>query len=37
MLTEAIMTRRLQEIDDADSIVPVRAAQDVAPDVLALW
>jgi hypothetical protein len=34
---EAIMTRRLYEIDDLDSIVSVRAAQSIAPDVLALW
>ena len=34
---EATVTRRLQEFDDADSIVPVGAAQDIPPGVLAFW
>ena len=34
---EAIMTLRPQELDDADSIVPVGAAQDIPPGVLAFW
>jgi hypothetical protein len=32
---EAIMTRRLREIDDADSIVPDGAAPNIPPDALA--